>query len=123
MFVIPDLCLAGVKLTVFRGRSSEFEVITVATVDNLLRTEGPVVAFHGLLQNTQPCIARLGGFQLLHSSELPSELFNQSVSNHARVTMVMQYSICIHTIYVCTLCSIHTPCICQYCLWQMLHVT
>jgi hypothetical protein len=78
-----NLCLAGVRLTVFRGRSSELEVITVATVDNLLRTEGPVVAFHGLLQNTQPCIARLGGFQLLHSSELPRTCILPNLTGNA----------------------------------------
>ena len=57
------------------------ETIPVGTIcrtgsdSTTLRTDGPIVAFYGLIHGTgsQSCIARLGGYRLLQSSELNSE--------------------------------------------------
>ena len=68
-------CLAGMKLTVFRGESATEETFSIAAESNLDRTEGPVVAFYGLVQGTNLCIARLGGYRLLDSSELSSMFY------------------------------------------------
>ena len=70
-----DNCLAGMKLTVFRGESATEETFSIATENFLKRTEGPVVAFYGLIQGTNLCIARLGGYRLLDSSELSSMFY------------------------------------------------
>ena len=76
-----DNCLAGMKLTVFRGESATEETFSIVAENNLKRTEGPVVAFYGLIQGTNLCIARLGGYRLLDSSEL-SSMFYIGLYNH-----------------------------------------
>ena len=73
-----NFCLPGLQLTVFRAGREVNETIPVGTINSTesttLRTDGPVVAFYGLIQGrNQPCIARLGGYRLLQSSELNSE--------------------------------------------------
>ena len=74
-----DFCLAGLQLTVFRAGRKVNETIPVGTILNstestTLRTDGPVVAFYGLIPvGIQSCIVRLGGYRLLQSSELNSE--------------------------------------------------
>ena len=67
-------CFAGMRLTVVRAASGSEEAITVGSLNDVHRTDGPIVAFYGLIQNTRSCIARLGGHKLLGSSELASEL-------------------------------------------------
>jgi CUB/sushi domain-containing protein len=63
-------CFAGMRLTVVRAASGSEEAITVGSLNDVHRTDGPIVAFYGLIQNTRSCIARLGGHKLLGSSEL-----------------------------------------------------
>jgi hypothetical protein len=68
---ISGACLAGMRLTVVRAAKGTEETITAGHMDFVIRSEGPIVAFHGLIQGASTCIARLGGHRLLHSSELP----------------------------------------------------
>ena len=69
-----SFCFAGMRLTVVRAASDSEETITVGSLNDVHRTDGPIVAFYGLFQNDESCISRLGGYKLLGSLELASEL-------------------------------------------------
>ena len=84
-----DNCLAGMKLTVFRGESATEEAYYIATVASLKSTEGPVVAFYGLIQGTNLCLSRLGGYRLLDSSEFSSECVFPSAACPFTVVLVL----------------------------------
>ena len=67
-------CFAGMRLTVVRAASDTEETITAGSLNDVHTTDGPIVAFYGLIQNDESCISRLGGYKLLGSLELASEL-------------------------------------------------
>ena len=65
--------MAGMKVTVYRASTGGIETFIAATEDALLVSNGPIVAFYGLIQSNRSCIARLGGYKLIAGTELSSK--------------------------------------------------
>jgi CUB/sushi domain-containing protein len=65
-----QFCMAGMKVTVYRASTGGIETFIAATEDALLVSNGPIVAFYGLIQSNRSCIARLGGYKLIAGTEL-----------------------------------------------------
>jgi hypothetical protein len=68
--ISESYCFAGMRLTVVRAASDSEETITAGSLNDVHTTDGPIVAFYGLIQNDESCISRLGGYKLLGSLEL-----------------------------------------------------
>ena len=63
------------KIVVFRASTNTDEEFSAAEAgNNILNSSGPIVAFHGLMENiTVTCIARIGGYKLFGNTQSTSK--------------------------------------------------
>ena len=79
--------MKGMKLIVFRASNNTDEEFSAADASSdLLTSSGPIVAFHGLMENTTvTCIARIGGYKLFDNPQ-PTSKYTFSVEPIIRYT-------------------------------------